>query len=109
WTPQRMAAAFDALMQRLGYAHYGTHGGDWGSLIATEQARAFSGRVFGIHLSMLVPVRPRTGDPLAGLTADERAALDRMYADVRSESGYQHVQSTRPQSLAAGLKDSPGG
>jgi microsomal epoxide hydrolase len=109
WTPQRMAAAFDSLMQRLGYARYGIHGGDWGSAIASEQARRFPERVIGIHLSMLSPLRPRTGDPLAGLTPAERAALDRMYADGPSESGYQHIQSTRPQSLAAGLNDSPAG
>ena len=32
-----------------------------------------------------------------------------MYADGPAESGYQHIQSTRPQSLAAGLSDSPAG
>jgi microsomal epoxide hydrolase len=109
WTPRRMAAAFDELMLRLGYPRYGVHGGDWGSAIATQQALQFPERVCGIHLSMLFPVRPRGGDPLAGLTPVERAALDRMYADGHAESGYQHIQSTRPQSLAAGLSDSPAG
>ena len=109
WTPERMAAAFDALMRGLGYTRYAIHGGDWGAGIATAQARRFPERVCGIHLSMVFPVRPRGGDPLAGLTPAERAALDRMYADGWAESGYQHLQSTRPQSLAAGLSDSPAG
>jgi microsomal epoxide hydrolase len=109
WTPLRMAAAFDALMQALDYPRYAVHGGDWGAAIASQLGQRFPGNVRGIHLSMLFPVRPRGGDPLDGLSAAERAALDRMYADGPGESGYQRIQSTRPQTLAAGLSDSPAG
>jgi microsomal epoxide hydrolase len=109
WTAERMARAFAELMSALGHARFGVHGGDWGAAIGTELARAVPERVCGLHLSMVSPIRPRSGDPLEGLSAAERAALDRMYADGHRESGYQHLQSTRPQSLAPGLNDSPAG
>jgi microsomal epoxide hydrolase len=109
WTPQRMAAAFAELMSGLGYRRFGVHGGDWGASIGSELARAFPERVVGLHLSMVFPIRPRVSDPLEGLSPAEQSALDRMYADGQRESGYQHLQSTRPQSLAPGLNDSPAG
>jgi microsomal epoxide hydrolase len=109
WTPRRMARAFDALMQRLGYTRYGVHGGDWGAMIASQLGGIAPERVTGIHLGMVFPLRPREGDPLEGLTEAEKAQVARMYRDGREERGYQQIQSTRPQTLAAGLNDSPAG
>lgn len=34
WSMGRVAAAFVALLDRLGYQRFGLHGGDWGSLIS---------------------------------------------------------------------------
>ena len=39
WGPTRTAHAFDALMtEELGYARYGTQGGDWGSAVTSLMA-----------------------------------------------------------------------
>ena len=35
WTVERIAAAWDTLMTRLGYRRYGAQGGDWGSAVTT--------------------------------------------------------------------------
>src|SRR5262245_23283477 len=36
WDVRRIACAFTELMRRLGHAHYGAQGGDWGAQIATR-------------------------------------------------------------------------
>ena len=53
WGPERIAAAFAEIMERLGYGHYGAGGGDWGAIITTALARADAGRhLCGLHLTM---------------------------------------------------------
>ena len=37
WGVERIAAAWDTLMQRLGYSRYFAQGGDWGSAVTTAQ------------------------------------------------------------------------
>ncbi len=108
WTPRRIAAAFAELMTRLGYERFGAQGGDWGSTVVTQLALQVPERLFGIHLNMVIAPKP-AGFDLATLTPDERDALDRMHAAGREEMGYRAIQSTRPQTLAYGLNDSPAG
>ena len=66
--------------------------------------------VAGIHLNMLFGgPPPGEVNPEANLDADERADLADLARFRRDEVGYQQIQSTRPQSLAYGLSDSPAG
>src|SRR6185369_13991935 len=51
WGPARIAAAWAALMERLGYDRYGAQGGDWGSAITASLAAQFPDRLAGIHLN----------------------------------------------------------
>jgi len=108
WGVERIAAAWAELMARLGYARYGAHGGDWGSIISMQLAGDEPDRLAGIHLTMPVaPVSELQG--LGELTETEQAALGD-YAEHRSwGSGYSKQQSTRPQTLGYGLVDSPAG
>lgn len=107
WSMGRVAAAFVALLDRLGYQRFGLHGGDWGSLISTEIARMEPSRVSGLHLTMLVTggLRPEDGEP----TDEETALAAAMAAYRATQQGYVAIQSTKPQSLAVGLNDSPAG
>ncbi|HLR97764.1 MAG TPA: epoxide hydrolase, partial [Jiangellaceae bacterium] len=53
WGPTRMANALDALMrEKLGYEHYGIHGGDWGTLLGAKIARLHAGPVAALQVSM---------------------------------------------------------
>jgi epoxide hydrolase len=106
WDVRRVARAWAELMSRLGYARYGAQGGDWGSSISRELGRADFEHVAGVHLNMLFPV---TGDEPADLTEVERARLQRLREFRATGSGYGAIQSTRPQTLAYGLTDSPAG
>ena len=106
WTPKRIAGAVAELMTRLGYNRYCVHGGDWGSMVASQLALA-DNRCAGIHLSMVIAPKPPEG--AGDLTDAERADVATMHAAGAREMGYQQIQGTRPQTLSVALFDSPAG
>jgi epoxide hydrolase len=109
WTDGRIAKAFTELMARLGYQRYGVQGGDAGASIAPEMARLDPAHVIGVHVNALVTFP--SGDPaeMAGLTEAERQRIARHERFREDMAGYLHIQSTRPQTLAYALTDSPAG
>ena len=105
WDIQRIAAAWAALMARLGYERYGAQGSDWGTSISASLAQQDPGHVAGIHLTPpLAPPDPATFDDL---TEREREALASMERSAEWDSGYSQEQSTRPQTIGYALVDSP--
>ena len=109
WTHGRIAKAFTELMAQLGYERYGVQGGDAGAIIAPEMARLDPTHVIGVHVNALVT--PPCGDPaeMAGLTVAEQERMARHQRFREDMAAYLHIQSTRPQTLAYGLTDSPAG
>jgi pimeloyl-ACP methyl ester carboxylesterase len=109
WDVARIARAWAELMRRLGYERYGAQGGDWGARISPELARIDAAHVAGLHVNAFVALP--SGDPAEeeGLTDAERARLDRLQNWYGERSGYAQIQSTRPQTLAYALVDSPVG
>jgi pimeloyl-ACP methyl ester carboxylesterase len=99
---------FNTLMtEKLGYREYGAQGGDWGAIITTCLGRDHTDSVAGIHLNMMA-ANPGV-DGHTELTDAEREYLaDRKQWNV-AEGAYRHIQETKPQTLAAGLHDSPAG
>lgn len=95
------------LMTDLGYRRFAIHGGDWGGTVAEHTARSHASSVIGIHLTD-VPFFHMFQQP-ADPSAAESAYLKKMEAFQKTEGGYAIIQSTRPQTLAAGLNDSPAG
>ncbi|MEO3765241.1 epoxide hydrolase family protein [Streptomyces sp. B8F3] len=116
WEHRRVAAAFGELMRRLGYRRYGAQGGDWGAAVSRELGRLCGDQVIGVHLN-LIPGAGATAEPtadeLASLSPAERtrtlASWARFQAWSREKQGYADIQSTRPQTLAYALTDSPVG
>ena len=109
WRGLRIAHAFHALMQRLGYDEYFAQGGDKGSLISILLAANFPQHVKAMHLNLLAapPIDP--SDPTMGVAQHEREYLSANAAFAATGSGYQLVHRTRPQTLAFALMDSPVG
>jgi epoxide hydrolase len=103
WGVERIADTWAELMRRLGYERYVAQGGDWGAPVSIALAARHPDHVAGLSLNFLLPPRHGAEDP----TAEERADL----ADARrfqaEGSGYSSQQSTRPQTVAYGLTDSP--
>jgi microsomal epoxide hydrolase len=106
WNVNRIALAWDDLMGRLGYQRYGAQGGDWGSSVSRELGLIASGHVVGVHLNMLFYPLP---DDIADLTDREQASVQSLRNFLTEGSGYGAIQSTRPQTLAYALTDSPAG
>lgn len=107
WGVERIARAWDDLMVRLGYDRYGAQGGDWGASVATTMAVERPDRLVGIHVNM--PIAGPDRATLDELTAEEQRALDDVGRHQAGGTGYAVQQSSRPQTLAYGLTDSPAG
>jgi pimeloyl-ACP methyl ester carboxylesterase len=105
WGIERIADAWIALMDRLGYARYGAAGGDWGTSVSTCIAQQAPARVAGIHL--LPPLAPPDPETLDDLTDRERAALAALEHSAEWDSGYSTEHATRPQTIGYALTDSP--
>ncbi|MFF4833792.1 epoxide hydrolase family protein [Streptomyces sp. NPDC001315] len=116
WEARRVADAWVELMARLGYERFGAQGGDWGAAISRELGRAHPDRVIGVHLNLLPgaqATREPTREELDVLSPGEReralTSWRRWSAWSREGTGYAVLQSTRPQTLAYALTDSPVG
>jgi pimeloyl-ACP methyl ester carboxylesterase len=106
WDTWRIARAFAALMERLGYPRYGAQGGDWGAQVATRLALVDTAHCAALHLNM--PIARRPDEPVE-LSERDQADLAAMAAFAREEAGYASEQATKPHTLAVALNDSPAG
>ncbi|MEV6556007.1 epoxide hydrolase family protein [Nocardia sp. NPDC051756] len=112
WRIERTAQAWVELMRRLGYERYGVQGGDVGAGVSPEVGRLAPGSVVGVHVNGgpgPMPQLPLSDAELASLDEVERDRVRRIEAFMQEEFGYIAIQSTRPQTLAYGLVDSPVG
>ena len=112
WDTARIAGAWDELMRRLGHDRYGAQGGDIGATVSAQLGRVAPDRVVGVHVNGgpgPMPELPLPDAELASLTDVERDRVKRIEAFMQEEFGYIAIQSTRPQTLAYGLTDSPVG
>ena len=107
WNVRRTAAAWAELMARLGYARYGAQGGDWGSFVTRHLADLDPSHVCGVHVNMMTATPPGNADDNDDLSPREIAQQARTQEYFTTGSGYVAIQSTRPQTLAYGLNDSP--
>jgi pimeloyl-ACP methyl ester carboxylesterase len=103
-----VADLWHRLMRTLGYDRYGAHGGDFGSGVATLMALDQPDVMLGIHLTNM-DIAPYTGPGARRLTSAEEAYVAQTAAWDSAERGYSSIQSTKPQTLAYGLNDSPAG
>lgn len=107
FTDETVAATLHSLMTDvLGYQNYGTYGEDIGSAISHRLAAQYPEAVTGIFTTH--PALPEA-DNFANPTEAETAFISWLDKEWEGEVGYQGIQSTRPDTLAAALNDSPGG
>ena len=113
WTTARVAKAWAELMHRLGYGRYGAQGGDWGAFVTPELGRIDADHVVGVHVNAatfgFIPFGPVDPSELATFSDSEKARLERLNNFMSDGNGYFQLLSTRPQTAAYGLTDSPAG
>lgn len=113
WNVQRTARAWAELMRRLGYERYGAQGGDIGALVSPALGRVAPESVVGVHVNAasvgFIPLGPVDEEARAGLDERELRSLAKIAEFTTDGFGYNALQSTRPQTLAYALTDSPVG
>ncbi|XP_042330036.1 LOW QUALITY PROTEIN: epoxide hydrolase 1-like [Sceloporus undulatus] len=118
------ARIFHKLMYRLGFQEYYIQGGDWGSAITTNMAQMLPKSVKGLHLNMFFQTKLGLCDLmslmlgayvpwLVGFTREDSRRLfpyfeKNVYYLLR-ESGYMHIQATKPDTAGCGLNNCPVG
>lgn len=93
------------LMTELGYERFAAAGGDVGSGVTLALSRQHPERVIGIHLT-------DAGYPTGqeeNLSEDEQQFAEFIQGWWFAQGAYAMLQSTKPQSVAFGLNDSPVG
>ena len=105
----RVAGAWAELMSRLGYERFVAHGGDVGAGVTGMLSVLASDRVLGAHTTGPTPYPFGPPLDLDGLDEADRVRAERFNAYQQDGLGYLHLQSTRPQTLAHLLTDSPTG
>ncbi|XP_061914459.1 epoxide hydrolase 1 [Entelurus aequoreus] len=117
------ARIFLKLMERLGFSQFYLQGGDWGSLITTNMAQMKPQCVKGLHLNMFssrkgfkVMLSILIGSYLPFLVGLSREDVRRLFPffeknvwEILRETGYMHIQATKPDTAGCGVNDSPVG
>jgi pimeloyl-ACP methyl ester carboxylesterase len=108
-TRWRVAEIWAKLMDGLGYPRFGMHGNDIGAVISSWLALDYPERVLGFHTLMPSFPSPTFDDNEPPMSGAEKAFEATVNAWEGEEGGYNAIQTTRPQTLAYGLNDSPVG
>ena len=104
--PSAVAALWARLMDRLGYPRFAASGGDIGSTVVRSLALDHPERIAAVHRTEAVDT---AGFDPETLTREERDWLRERERWDREEGAYGAMQSTKPQTAAVGLADSPAG
>jgi microsomal epoxide hydrolase len=91
----------------LGYKRFAAGGGDFGAMVTHQLMAAYSNLLIGVHLTY-------NGYYLSSPDPSQLSEAERRYVEsvkqwTQREGGYAMIQSTKPQTLAYGLHDSPAG
>jgi len=104
WGPERIARAWNILMQRLGYTRYVAQGGDWGAVVVDMMGLQAPPELLGIHTNMAgifpadIDGAAFSGAPApSGLSADEKVAYERLSFVYAKGIGYGFAAWEQPQ------------
>jgi pimeloyl-ACP methyl ester carboxylesterase len=119
WELTRTALAWAVLMQRLGYERYVAGGSDIGAGVSDTLSQNAPENVIALHIctdptgvALIGPPLevPAEGTPeYAALSPRQRERLAWLLEMQNEGKGYLAIQSTKPQTLAYALADSPAG
>ncbi|KAL0860660.1 hypothetical protein ABMA27_010005 [Loxostege sticticalis] len=118
--PTEVAVVFRNLMHRLGFKKFFVQGGDWGGIIGAHLTTVFPEEVQGFHSNMAFSMTLKStlftwlGAYFPSLVVEEKYAdrlypLSKYYSNLVQESGYLHIQATKPDTVGIALLDSPSG
>lgn len=110
WDLARIARAMHTLMtEHLGHTRYLVRGTDYGLAVALHLGALYPDQVAGVHIGGTHLTVPDDADLPRDLTDEERRFVDTARRWYATEGGYVAIQSTKPETLAHALSDSPVG
>lgn len=108
---------FNNLMSRLGFDKFYTQGGDWGGAIVSYMSALFPERIIGGHSNMCLSGKPWNfwiliGSIFPSLVVEKEIEhklypLSKRYFELLEETGYMHIQATKPDTIGTALANSP--
>nr|AEN03031.1 juvenile hormone epoxide hydrolase [Bactrocera minax] len=115
----QMAVVMRNLMLRVGFEKFLIQGGDWGSIIGSAISTLFPENVLGFHSNMCVLITPL--DSIKSYIAswmperfipapffyNHHFPLKDKYKFMIVETGYFHIQATKPDTIGIALDASP--
>ena len=112
------ARIFVQLMDRLGHKKFFAQGGDWGSLVTTILTTVYPENVLGLHLNMAAVNTPSSNlkylasallPSLFLSEQDQKKVLPfgEKFIFLIKETGYLHIQGTKPDTVGLALTTSP--
>ncbi|XP_052755319.1 juvenile hormone epoxide hydrolase-like isoform X2 [Galleria mellonella] len=118
--PVQIGIIMRNLMKRLGFDKFYLQAGDWGSQCATHMVTMFPDEILGFHTNMPFSSRPVSavkmllGSLAPDVAVDSRYVdriypLKKLFSYLLKESGYFHIQATKPDTIGVALSDSPAG
>ncbi|XP_033222724.1 juvenile hormone epoxide hydrolase 2-like [Belonocnema kinseyi] len=115
-----MGVVFKNLMERLGFEQFYTQGGDWGAGITASMAAMYPEHILGIHSNMCLLMAPWNFVKTflfsyfpSFIMPQENVhltyPLSKHWLFKLEESGYFHIQATKPDTVGVAQSDSPVG
>ncbi|XP_066259194.1 juvenile hormone epoxide hydrolase 1-like [Euwallacea similis] len=121
-SPMRVAQIMKNLMHRIGFKKFYVQGGDWGAIILTYMSMLYPESLLGAHSNMCVCEMTSChlklwllGTTFPSLIAEKEEIPyftpigEKITNFLLLETGYMHIQATKPDTIGAGLRDSPAG
>ncbi|XP_020284934.1 juvenile hormone epoxide hydrolase 2-like [Pseudomyrmex gracilis] len=119
-SPAQMSVIFKNLMLRLGFDKFYAQGGDWGSVIVKHLAELFPNNILGIHVNMCMNFSKSNvllrliGAFIPSLIVEKEHynlmyPLKKHLSFLLKESGYFHIQATKPDTIGTAVAASPVG
>lgn len=117
----QIAVIFKNLMQRLKFDKFYVQGGDWGAVIASDMSAIFPEKIIGLHSNMCTAKGLKTlvwtlvGSYFPSFVGVESEKYDvyfplsKVLSNIVEESGYFHIQATKPDTIGAALASNPDG
>ncbi|TGZ54250.1 Epoxide hydrolase [Temnothorax longispinosus] len=110
-----MSVVLKNLMLRLGHDKYYVQGGDWGASVIHAMSCLYPQHVLGMHSNLCLVLNKwnflksalRLSSFLPWAKTKKAVGFDGF--GLLAETGYFHIQATKPDTVGVGLNDSPAG
>lgn len=109
----QMSVVLKNLMLRLGHDKYYVQGGDWGSFVIHTMSCLYPQHVLGMHSNLCTVLSKwillKNALNFSSFLPWAKSKKKSPGFSLLAETGYFHIQATKPDTVGVGLNDSPAG